>query len=137
MIGTIYGGDGRTVVALPNLQGRFAMHAGRGPGLTPRVQGERGGTEKNVLTSAQLPAHSHSDVTVRAYSGLGNTDIPTGNIWARKPRVRSYSNMPPDVTMNSAAVTIGNAGGYNSVNNLPPYLVMNFIIALQGYFPSR
>lgn len=140
LIGTTYGGDGRTTTALPDLQGRFAMHDGNGPGLTPRRIGERGGSERISLTANNLPSHSHSStaVTVKARSGLGNTDNPAGNVWSRKPRTRSYSAVAPNATMNSAAVTIGSTGGSQAINNnLPPYLVMNFIIALQGTYPSR
>jgi microcystin-dependent protein len=140
LIGTTYGGDGRTTTALPNLQGRFAMHEGNGPGLTPRILGERGGSERISLTVNNLPIHSHSStaVTVKARSGLGNTDNPAGNVWSRKPRTRSYSAAAPNAAMNSAAVTIGSTGGSQAINdNLPPYLVVNHIIALVGIFPSR
>ncbi len=136
LIGTTYGGDGRTTTALPNLQGRFTMHNGRGPGLTSRRLGERGGTETNTLTPAQMPSHTHTAV-VHAANVLGNAQTPENNVWARKARTRSYSTTPPNVDMDSAAITIASTGGGQAVNNLPPYLVMNHIIAVVGLFPSR
>jgi microcystin-dependent protein len=133
LIGTIYGGDGRSTTALPNLQGRFVMHQGRGPGLTVRRLGERGGSETVTLTIAQMPSHTHS---LMADQDRGNTDAPgaTSSL-AMHPRNNQYSTTAPDVSMRTEAV--GLTGGGQPHNNMPPYQVVNFCIALQGLYPSR
>jgi microcystin-dependent protein len=132
LIGTTYGGDGRTTTALPNLQGRAPMHPGRGPGLTDRRLGQRGGTETVTLTEAQMPQHNHTefgeDASARAntsqnnaFSGPRNNDVyaPSANLVAMNPNM------------------IGNTGGSQAHNNMQPYLTINFCIALVGLYPSR
>jgi microcystin-dependent protein len=137
ILGTIYGGDGRTTFGLPGLRGRVAMHPGNGPGLSSRRLGEKGGTETNTLTVPNLPAHNHA-ATLHASSGAGNVPDPAGSVLAKKNRTNIYSNSAtPDVTMNSASVTTANTGGGQAVNNVQPFLAVNYIIALEGIFPSR
>ncbi len=128
ILGTTYGGDGRTSFALPDLRGRLAMHPGTGPGLSTRSLGQRGGSETNFLTANQLPAHSHG---IRAAEEGTQTDPSNAFI--------AGSGMPgfsasSDVNM---ANTSNNTGGGQSVNNIPPFACVNFIIALIGTFPSR
>ena len=140
ILGTTNGGDGRTTFALPDMRGRVSMHPGSGPGLSTRRLGERGGTQANALTVNQMPPPIHSAVArVNATNARGNADVPAGNIWARKARDNDYSEAPPDVVMSSSAVnvTVGSAGGGQAVNNVLPFLAVNYIIALQGTFPSR
>ncbi len=132
LIGTTYGGDGRTTTGLPNLQGRFVMHQGRGPGLTDRRLGQTGGVESVTLSQAQIPSHSH---TLRANQNLGDTDTPGGNSLAAHGRNSQYSTSAPDVSMNSNAIT--ETGGSGAHSNMPPYQVLNYCIALEGMFPSR
>lgn len=136
ILGTTYGGDGRTSFALPDLRGRVAMHPGSGPGLTPRRLGERGGTETNTLTVNQLPSHNHTaTATNPVYDDEANTDDPTG----KYPAV-SGENMYSDQTNVDGAlptITVNHTGGSQSVNNLQPYTTVNYIICLQGLFPSR
>jgi len=132
LLGTTYGGDGRTTFGLPDMRGRVPMHAGNGPGLTPRNLGQKGGQERVTLSVGQMPSHMHS---VNAQSENGNAEVPTGNYWAKKSRDDDYSTAPPDVTMNVNAISP--AGGDQSHENMQPYTVVNFIIALQGVFPSR
>jgi len=133
LIGTTYGGDGRTTTALPNLQGRAAMHPGRGPGLTSRRLGERLGTESVTLSEAQIPAHSH---TWRTFPKPGNNVDPENKLLAEGLGVNPFtSKVDPTTAMNSA--TIGSTGGSQAHNNMQPYLAINYIIALQGLYPSR
>jgi microcystin-dependent protein len=136
LLGTNYGGDGRSTFALPNLQGAFPIHAGSsaGPGLTPRSVGETGGQDAVTLSDAQLPAHGHGLVAVPgATSGTPAGDVslaPTSNGTA-------LYRAPDNVWLNTAPSDMGASGGGGAHNNLPPYLAVSFIIALQGIFPPR
>lgn len=134
LIGTTYGGDGRTTTALPNLQGRAPMHPGRGPGLTARRLGERGGVEMVTLSEAQMANHNH---TLRSYARPGDLADPTGHSLARSSGGNAYQDDTSNnlVQLNGAAV--GNTGGSQAHNNMQPFLTLNFIIALQGLYPSR
>lgn len=152
LLGTQYGGDGRTYFNLPDLRGRVAIHQGQGPGLSYRVQGESGGQETITLTRAQMPFHSHTATTsvtvassLNAFSGNGAVENPAGNVIAKVPREFQYSAVAPNVSMRSGAVTstasaattVDAEGSSQPVDIMPPYLTVNFIIALQGIFPSR
>ncbi len=152
ILGTTYGGDGRTTFALPDLRGRVPMHAGRGPGLTERRLGERGGVEAVTLNTSQIPSHTHTASSIatttsvlKATSTSGNTNIPTGNVLADDGSDRIYKAIAPDVSMSAAAIesttdvttTVNATGGSQPHTNVQPYQVVNFIIATQGIFPSR
>jgi microcystin-dependent protein len=132
LLGTIYGGDGRTTFGLPDLRGRIPMHAGFGPGLSPRHVGEKGGVETVILTVNQLPGHTHA---LMADSGQGDTDIPTGNVLAFDSRENQYSSSAPDVAMNAGS--LGNTGGSQPHDNMAPYQALSYCIALVGIYPSR
>ena len=134
VIGNVYGGDGQTNFALPNLQGRVPMHCGTGPGLTPRSIGQTGGETSVTLTLSQLTSHTH---TVNAYTGGGDKGDPVNNVWAVEGRGKPavYSTNGPDKQMNSQALVA--AGGGQLHENQQPYLALNFCIALSGVFPSR
>ncbi|AUS07266.1 phage tail protein [Tamlana carrageenivorans] len=133
LLGTTYGGDGRTTFALPDLRGRVPMHAGNGPGLTPRTQGAKSGSETNTLSVSQMPSHSHP---VNAVAEDGDQSVPTGNVPAgTKVLDKEYANATPNTVMGSAM--IGNQGGGQPVNNMQPYTAIRFIIALSGIYPSR
>ena len=132
LLGTTYGGDGRTTFGLPDLRGRFAMHEGNGPGLSSRPQGQKSGVETVTLAVSQLPAHTHA---AKGDSVTANATSPTGSVWGTKSRTNIYSSANPDVDM--APEAIGNTGGGQSHDNMPPYLVLKTCIALSGTFPPR
>lgn len=138
LLGTQYGGDGRTTFALPNLQGRVAIHQGNGAGLSPYVIGQVGGVENTTLTIANLPAHSHS---AHCNNTPGPNIDPTGGYWAEaNPGGRSPVATPAyasSTTGTMAAGAVGTTGSNQPVSVVQPYLCINFIIALQGIFPSR
>ncbi len=133
LLGTIYGGDGRTTFGLPDLRGRLPIHQGNGPGLSPRTIGSAGGAEQVTVTVPELPAHSHElgAVDQNATEVDGDADDTLG-------RTVGYDlYVPPDnpVGMSSAAVSA--VGGSQPHSNVMPFLCINFIIALVGIFPSR
>jgi len=142
LLGTTYGGDGRTTFALPDLRGRVPAHAGTGVGLSPRRLGERGGVERVLLNTQEIPSHNHFAVGfARGSTSPGSTSSPENSVWAVEAAVGAapYTESAPNVNMqkNSVQVTVGNTGGSQSHENMQPYEVVNFIIALQGVFPSR
>lgn len=134
LLGTFYGGNGTTTFALPNLQASAPMHQGQGPGLTPRSLGEVGGVQTVTLIQSEMAAHNHP---VGCDSGPGSVAAPINGMWASGGRGRpsAYSANPPNTPMSGAA--FGPAGGSQPHNNMPPYLTVNFCIALQGIYPSR
>ena len=132
LIGTTYGGDGRTTTALPNPQGRAPMHPGRGPGLTSRRLGEKGGVETVTLSEAQIANHSHA---MRCLPIPGNQPGPAGNTLARAQGATPYHASASLV--DKAPEALLPTGGDQSHQNEQPFLTLNFIIALQGVFPSR
>ncbi|MCG8416404.1 MAG: tail fiber protein [Proteobacteria bacterium] len=132
LIGTTYGGDGRTTMALPDLQGRAPMHPGRGPGLTSRRVGEKGGSETVTLSESQSPSHSHA---IAASPGPGNRPGPAGNTLARAIGATPYGTAESLVDM--AETSVLSTGGSQPHNNLQPFLSINYIIALVGLYPSR
>ncbi len=139
LLGTFYGGDGKSTFALPDLQGRGAMHQGTGPGLSQRFIGEIGGETVVTLLQSEMPAHSHS-VPCNTGPGPGTSTDPTGRIPAsaklgrQVPNLYSQSAVSTGVMDPSATSIVGSSLPHN---NMAPYLVMNFCIALQGVFPSR
>ncbi len=136
LLGTTYGGDGEVTFGLPELRGRFPMHYGNGPGLSSRNLGQKSGTETNTLTVNQLSPHSHSGTVVSSTAEGDRTD-PSGAYPARPEEpVQPYAGTTGG-TMAAGSVQIGNAGGGQGVNNMPPYQAVNFVIALVGLFPSQ
>jgi microcystin-dependent protein len=132
LLGTTYGGDGITNFALPDLRGRVPIHMGQGPGLSSFVIGQTGGAEAITLTAAQMPSHSH---TLNASSQNGSSDTPTGAFPAKSaagvPQYGAASNTA------MAAAAVSTAGSNVPHENHQPFLTMNYIIALNGIFPSR
>ncbi len=133
LLGTTYGGDGNTTFALPNLQGRVPIHQGQGPGLSPYNLGQTGGIESVVLVSAQIPAHTHS---VNAATTGGNQASPAGGFPAIESTGTSLNYAPASNTTMSGSMIAPNPGG-QAHENRQPFLAVNFIIALQGIYPSR
>jgi microcystin-dependent protein len=136
LLGTSYGGDGKSTFALPNLQGSAPIQAGQGPGLTLRDLGESGGEQTVTLIQTEMPGHTH---TVSARAAVGDQNNPVGHLPAearigRQP-LPQYTTGGGGAPMNPEALTY--AGGAMPHNNMPPYLTLNFIIALQGVFPAR
>jgi len=131
LLGTVYGGDGRTTFALPDARGRTFIHAGTGPGLPNYKSGDKGGSPQETLTVAQLASHTH---TSRANSGAAAALDPTGKVLANSGRANLYAGTA-NVDMNTNAIT--STGGGLPHNNMQPFLTLNCIIALQGIYPSR
>ncbi|MGR3276433.1 phage tail protein [Acaryochloris marina NIES-2412] len=133
LLGTIYGGDGRTTFGLPDLRGRVPIHAGSGPGLTNRSLGSKSGTETETLTVNQLPSHTHE---LQGTTNIGTQPNPGGYVLATNTSMKPYAvNETLDATL--ASQSISNLGGSQSHTNLQPFLCINFIIALFGIYPSR
>src|SRR5947208_1443304 len=127
LLGTTYGGDGKSNFALPDLQGRAPMHPGQGPGLSLHDLGETGGSETVTLLESEIPAHSH---TLRASNTLGDNPLPTGNTLARY--ANAYQQTVNANLVATAPESLPPAGGDQPHNNLQPYLTFYFAIALQG-----
>ena len=162
ILGTTYGGNGRTTFALPDLRGRVPMGSGNGIGLSPRVTGQRYGSENVTLSVAQMPAHSHpAETTISGSSGAaklnassaeGTTNVPTGKYLAMPPNfglesVNMYGSSA-DIEMASDAIeidvsglsgetTVNQAGGNSAHDNIQPSLAMNYIICVNGVYPPR
>lgn len=135
LLGTIYGGDGRTTFGLPELRGRLPMHMGTGPGLSPRIIGSKFGSETITISANQTHSHNHD---MRASTTPGTQNVPAGGLLASSPGVRLFRPQPPLAGNSLAADTVGpSPGGAQSHSNLMPYLCVNFIIALVGVYPSR
>lgn len=140
LLGTTYGGNGQTNFALPNLRGRAPIHMGNG-----HILGEAAGQTSHTIISSELPAHIHEMqkptgglVTAKAKTGTtANQTAPEGNYFAANvSETKRFSNRS-DASLGNGVPIIGNVGGSQPHNNMQPYLVLNYLIALQGVFPSR
>ncbi|MFF3026489.1 phage tail protein [Microbacterium sp. NPDC057944] len=130
LIGTTYGGDGQTTFALPDLQGRSAVHMGTRSGVGTYVSGQKGGAETVTLTSQQLPSHTHAAV----YSATAGGTSPASSRWAAQSS-NAYSDAASNATL--AGNAISPAGGNLPHENMPPFVAVSYIIALYGIFPSQ
>ncbi len=126
LFGTTYGGDGRTSFALPDLRGRAPVSEGHGAGLTNRGLGSKGGTEDNIISVAQMAQHTHN-VSIQYNPGLPGEDV--GYL--------ASSPIYAETSTGSYPVTVGHNGGGLPINNMQPFLGLNYIVALTGTFPSR
>lgn len=131
LLGTTYGGNGTTTFGLPNLQGRAALHFGQGPGLSNYSQGQTAGVENHTLTQPEMPAHNHP---VLSSANTADQTYPPNNLLANAGSAQAFSNTA-SAAMNPG--TLANTGGNQAHNNMQPYLVLNYCIALSGIFPSR
>jgi microcystin-dependent protein len=133
LLGTYYGGDGKTTFALPDLQGSAPIDAGQGSGLSFRDLGEVGGEQVVTLLTSEMPNHAHN---LRASSEAGDLRIPSpARALAASSKGSAYQSAAPNVQMAPDAVTL--TGGSQPHNNMQPYLTLNFCIALQGVYPPR
>src|SRR6478609_900925 len=133
ILGTTFGGNGQTTFALPDLRGRVPLHPGNGVGLSPYVLGQQVGVESVTLIATQMPAHNHN-VAPRCSDGAPSTPSPVGAVFANQDQTPFYAAAG---TAAMAAATSTNTGGSQPHENRQPVLAINFIIALEGIFPSR
>jgi microcystin-dependent protein len=133
LLGTTYGGDGRTSFALPDLRGRAPIHVGRSNGGAEHPLGQKSGEETHTLAVNEMPQHRH---LVSASQDNNTSATPTELSWARA-RERTYGAFDPAQAVAMASNTLQNVGGGQAHQNMQPYLALNFCIALQGLFPSR
>ena len=132
LLGTTYGGDGKTTFALPNLQGNAPLQPGQGPGLSDYVLGEMGGTQTVTLGMTEMPGHSHTLVGV---DDDGTFKTPANMYLASGNQMYNAPNPPSNTTLSIQSLAF--AGGSQPHNNMQPYLTLYFNIALQGIFPPR
>lgn len=134
IIGTTYGGDGKTTFALPDLRGRCPIHMGHGSGLSSRSIGSKGGQEDVTLTTDQTPSHNHA---VNCTDEPGNQGKPGGAILGAETAAATDAYFTGSATTTMRSDAIGNTGGSRPHNTMQPFLTMNYVIALEGVFPSR
>ena len=131
LLGTTYGGDGRTTFGLPDLRGRVPVHVGSGPGLSPRSWGQKSGIENVALSTSHLPAHNH---TLPAYEDFADQKDPTGHVPAKADDgEQNFCSVPADTALRNTA----NTGSGQQHSNVQPFLCISYIIALYGVYPSR
>jgi microcystin-dependent protein len=132
LLGTIYGGNGRTTFGLPDLRGRVPIHVGQGPGLTNRRLGERGGAEDVTLAIVEMPEHRHQAM---ASTAKGTSHSPRGRVWAKEKGTKIYKSGAANKAMDPSSIEIEGAGMAHE--NMPPFNTFTFCIATQGIFPPR
>ncbi|MBS0206164.1 MAG: phage tail protein [Planctomycetes bacterium] len=133
LLGTTYGGDGKSTFGLPNIQGNAVMHPGQGPGLSLHDLGETGGSETVTLLQSEMPSHNHTPMGVAAG---GNQTNPTGQAVAQGGN-RSSLTYKDNPGTTGPFQQLGLTGGNQPHNNMQPYLTLNFCLALQGVYPPR
>lgn len=153
LLGSNFGGDGRTTLGLPDLRGRVMIGMGQGPGLNPKVIGQKSGWETGILNETQMPAHTHNgtisggSVTIKASAAAGVSKTPVSrggkNVLSSLANENLYGTATPDVPLNvgggqmDGTITTSTAGGGQPFNIMQPYTAINYCIALQGLYPPR
>jgi microcystin-dependent protein len=137
LLGTTYGGDGKTTFALPNLQGSAPMHPGQGPGLSLHDLGETGGSETVTLLESEIPAHSHSRNASNAAADEEGQKQPNAAVPGQQQNTNQIYGSLANNLVQMAPESLAPAGSDQPHNNLQPYLTLNFCIAMQGVFPPR
>ena len=132
LLGTFYGGDGKSTFALPNLQGAAPMNQGQSPGTSQRYLGEMSGEQFVTLIQSEMPAHPHA---LNAVESTATARQPPGQMFATGEAISFYSTRAPNINMNPGMLSV--SGGSLPHTNMQPYLVLNYCIALQGVFPAR
>ena len=146
ILGTTFGGDGRTSFQLPDMRGRVSVHAGHGPGLSDRRLGQKGGEETVTLTTQQIPSHTHVATpnltsTVGVIDDDGDTADAAGNVLANSTSGNVYHTGAADSSLGGVtlggSISVSHTGGGQHHDNMQPWLAVNYIICLSGVFPSR
>ena len=132
LLGTTYGGDGRTSFALPDIRGRTPIHIGRSNGGADHTLGQKSGEETHTLSAAEMPQHDH---VARGTTAVGNVPIPSSSVVLADTPGQIYADPANLLSLRSG--TVANVGGGQAHENMQPYIAVNFCIALQGLFPSR
>lgn len=133
LLGTTYGGDGQTSFALPDFRGRTPIHTGQPAGGSNHTLGQKGGEETHTLSNSEMPQHSHS---INASQGMAVSNDPTGQHWGKaRERIYAEYNTTSATPMHNGVIST--VGGGQAHENMQPFIVMNYCIALQGLFPSR
>ncbi|HEV8543524.1 MAG TPA: tail fiber protein [Verrucomicrobiae bacterium] len=133
LLGTTYGGDGQQTFALPDLRSRAPLHMGSS-GLSNRIIGEASGSETVTLTTQQMPNHTHP---ANANGAVSDSAVPNGKFWAANAGVPGYAVLPSGQPPQMSGAAITAAGGSQPHDNMPPFVTVNFIIALFGIYPSQ
>lgn len=133
ILGTTYGGDGVSTFGLPEMRGRVPIHEGTGPGLTPRQLGQKSGHETETLTTNQMPSHTHG---LFAFNGPATSSAPQNNYIA-DAGFGDNDFAPDTANVQMGTASIGHTGANQPINIMQPFLALNFIIALEGLYPSR
>jgi microcystin-dependent protein len=136
LLGTTYGGDGKSNFALPNMQGNAPMHPGQGPGLSLHDLGETGGSDTVTLLESEIPSHSHGLMMENNLPAADPSPNPTLGL-GKSAGAQVYSSVTNTGIVNMNPNVVAPAGGDQPHNNLQPYLTLNFCIALQGVYPPR
>ncbi len=137
LYGTTYGGDGRTTFALPDLRGRIPIHTGTGPGLSPRVQGSKSGSETNTMTMAQMPSHTHQGGIQTTNQAANSKNAKSDAFGIAQENTYVNGVTPSGNYMHAGTFQIGNTGGGLAQNNMQPFLTLRYCVNTQGIFPSR
>jgi microcystin-dependent protein len=140
LLGTYYGGNGQTTFGLPDLRGRMPVSAGQSSSGTSYALGQTGGAEHTTLTTGQMPMHSHAATASVNASARGDTDSPSGAVCGPFPNNNIYSSAPDNATKMNAgmvAVAVQATGGNSPAPTMSPYLALNYIICINGIYPTR